>query len=91
MIRSLSPAVVLLAACTSLACSLAPAAADSPGPDWISHEKLVQKLEAAGYQSIVELEADDGEWEGEAIHNGRIVKFKAHPRTGEIVSEKAKR
>jgi hypothetical protein len=46
-----------------------------------------QKLEAAGYSNVTRLEADDGYWEGKAVMNGKIVEFKADPRTGAVVKD----
>jgi len=44
--------------------------ADTPGPDWMPIEQVVQKLKEAGYTQISELSADDGQWEGEGMKNG---------------------
>lgn len=66
------------------------ARADQPGADWLSQEQVTQKLTGMGYSYVSGLEADDGHWEGYAVHNGKIVEFHANPKTGEIMSEKAK-
>jgi hypothetical protein len=61
---------------------------DVPGPDWMPRDRLARQLGAAGYSAITGLEADDGFWKGKAVHNGRIIKFRADPNTGEIRYEK---
>ena len=61
---------------------------DHPGPDWMAKEQVTQNLSAEGYSYITGLEADDGHWEGKAVHNGRIVEFRADPKTGTVISEK---
>jgi hypothetical protein len=66
------------------------ARADKPGADWMSQEQVTQKLTGMGYSHVSGLEADDGHWEGYAVHNGKIVKFHADPKTGAILSEKPK-
>lgn len=62
--------------------------ADQPGADWLPKEQLIQKLEAAGYADLREIEADDGHWEGEGTKNGVRMEFHADPRTGAILGEK---
>lgn len=64
--------------------------ADQPGPDWMTKAQVTQKLNQMGYTNVSGLEADDGHWEGEAVHNGKIVEFHADPKTGAIMSEKPK-
>jgi hypothetical protein len=61
---------------------------DVPGPDWMPQDRVARQLSAADYSAITGLEADDGFWKGKAVHNGRIIKFRADPKTGEIRSEK---
>lgn len=61
---------------------------DKPGADWMPAEQVRQALMAAGYTEIMELEADDGQWEGEGMKNGQKMEFHADPKTGVIVSEK---
>jgi hypothetical protein len=65
--------------------------ADVPGPDWMPAEQVKQKLVAAGYSDIYELEADDGRWEGEGLKAGQRLEFHADARTGAILSEKPDR
>lgn len=67
------------------------AQADQPGADWMPAEQVIQKLKAAGYTNISELEADDGHWEGEGMKNGQKMEFHADPKTGAIISEKRDR
>ncbi|GLK78992.1 PepSY domain-containing protein [Methylopila turkensis] len=62
--------------------------ADTPGADWISMEQVTQKLKAAGYSSVAELEADDGRWEGKGVKDGRMMEFDVDPRTGAISNER---
>ena len=44
---------------------------DVPGADWMPKEKVMQKLDAAGYTNVTGLQADDGYWEGKGVKNGR--------------------
>ena len=62
--------------------------ADKPGPDWMPADQVMQKLKAAGYTEIAELEADDGRWEGEGMKNGQRMEFHVDPKTGAIIFEK---
>jgi hypothetical protein len=70
------------------ASSLNLAKADQPGPDWMPAEQVKQKVLQSGYTEVTELEADDGQWEGEGIKNGQKMDFHADPKTGVITSEK---
>lgn len=74
-------AIALAALVLSAAATVA--SADQPGRDWMSKSAVKQQMEAQGYSGIL-MEADDGRWEGEAIKDGRIVKFHADPHTGRI-------
>ncbi|MBN9531961.1 MAG: PepSY domain-containing protein [Alphaproteobacteria bacterium] len=65
-----------------------PSYADTPGPDWMPPDQVIQKLRQAGYTSIREIEADNGRWEGEGIKNGVRMDFHADAKTGTIISEK---
>lgn len=38
--------------------------------------------------NITGIEADDGHWEGKGVKNGKIMEFKANPKTGAVMSEK---
>jgi hypothetical protein len=62
---------------------------DGPGADWIAKADLVTKMEGQGYSSVV-AKADDGHWEGEAIKDGKIVKFHADPHSGDITMTRPK-
>lgn len=64
------------------------ALADEPGADWMPIDQVVQKLMAAGYTNISEIEADDGRWEGKGMKNGQKMEVHVDPRTGAIISEK---
>jgi Peptidase propeptide and YPEB domain len=79
--------ITALAFALALAGGTTTALADTPGPDWLPFEQVVQKLKEAGYTQITELQADDGHWEGEGIKNDRKMEFAADPRTGIITSE----
>jgi hypothetical protein len=63
------------------------ALAETPGADWLTQEQVTQKLSTAGYTHITKLEADDGYWEGKGIKNGKLMEFKADPRSGAILHE----
>jgi hypothetical protein len=64
------------------------ARADTPGPDWMPAEKVIEKVLLAGYTQVTKIEADDGRWEGEGIKNGKKMEFHADPKTGAITHEK---
>lgn len=64
------------------------ARADTPGPDWMPAEKVIEKILQAGYTQVTKIEADDGRWEGEGIKNGKKMEFHADPKTGAITQEK---
>lgn len=61
---------------------------DKPGTDWIPAEQVKQTLMKAGYSSITELEANDGDWEGEGLKNGVRMEFHVDPKTGTLTKEK---
>ncbi|GGC76735.1 PepSY domain-containing protein [Chelatococcus reniformis] len=83
---------ILLASVVAMFVGTAGAAwADVPGADWMPAEQVKQKLAAAGYSDIYELEADDGRWEGEGLKAGQRLEFHADARTGAILSEKPDR
>ncbi len=84
----MSRLLTLIAASALLVSASGVAFADRPGADWLKPDQLTQKLEAAGYSNISGLEADDGMWEGKAMKGGKIVEFKANPKTGVVVQEK---
>jgi hypothetical protein len=65
--------------------------ADQPGADWLTIDQVKQKLMDAGYTEISELEADDGNWEGEGIKNGQMMDFHIDPHSGEFTKEEIDR
>jgi hypothetical protein len=76
---ALAAAVVLAGAGQALA--------DQPGPDWMTKEQVMEKLTAAGYSNITDLEADDGHWEGQGMKDGTIMEFHVNPHTGALIEE----
>ncbi len=80
--------VLLLASVIVLGVTNVTLADEQPGQNWMGKDQVTQKLSAAGYSYITGLKADDGRWEGRAVHDGRIVKFRADPETGTVISEK---
>ena len=64
------------------------ATADQPGPDWMPAQQVIEKVLKSGYTQVVQIEADDGRWEGEGIKNGQKMDFHADPKTGVITFEK---
>lgn len=62
--------------------------ADTPGPDWMPAEKVIEKILQAGYSQVTKIEADDGRWEGEGIKNGKKMEFHADPKSGVVTHEK---
>lgn len=62
---------------------------DVVGPDWIQKGDLINKMSSEGYTGVV-AKPDDGHWEGEAVKDGRIVKFHADAQTGAITTTKPK-
>jgi hypothetical protein len=66
-----------------------PALADWVPPGWLSPTEVTSTLEKAGYTSVSHLDSEDGFWEGVAVHDGKIVKFLADPKTGKVVREHA--
>ncbi|WP_020179699.1 PepSY domain-containing protein [Methylopila sp. M107] len=79
-------AALSLAAALGLA-SAAPALADRPGADWLPIDQAIEKLKAAGYTAVSELEADDGRWEGKGVKDGKTLEFHLDPKTGAISNE----
>jgi len=75
--------------CLALVAGPAGAArADAPGADWMPMEQVIQKLNAAGYSTVSEIEADDGRWEGKGVKDGKTWEFRADPRSGALLHEK---
>lgn len=79
---------VIAAAAAALIASSGVALADVPGADWMSPDQLTQKLQDQGYTNITGIEADDGYWEGKGVKDGKIMEFKANPKTGVVMKEK---
>ena len=48
---------------------------------------MIDKVLNSGYTHVTNLEAEDGQWEGEGIKNGQKMEFYADPKTGVITSE----
>ena len=80
--------LTLIACATALVAMSGAALADIPGKDWMSRADVTQKLQDQGYANVTGLEADDGYWEGKGTKNGKVMEFKADPKTGAIVTEK---
>jgi hypothetical protein len=78
----------LLIAAAVFTASTGMALADQPGADWITKEQVTQKLTAAGYTNITGLKADDGQWEGKGVKNGKIMEFHVDPHSGALTKEK---
>jgi hypothetical protein len=67
----------------------APALAGQPGADWMPMDQVLRKLADAGYGAFQKIEADDGQWEGKATKDGKVVSFIVDPKSG-AVTEKVK-
>ncbi|GAA5525700.1 hypothetical protein Maes01_02272 [Microbulbifer aestuariivivens] len=70
---------------------LAAAADDKPPPGAMALSTVLTALEQRGYTPIVEVSLDDERWEIEAYKEGKPVKLKVNPNTGEILSEQSKK
>jgi len=68
-----------------------PLLADVPGRNWMPQHVVKERLQRMGYRYVTPLEADDGHWEGLAVHNNRIVEIHVDPRNGRVIREKPKR
>ncbi|WP_291987161.1 PepSY domain-containing protein [Candidatus Accumulibacter sp. ACC007] len=63
-----------------------PAAAAAADRQWLSIPQIVEKLEAAGYRNIEEIEREHGKYEVRATHrDGKRSKLYVHPQTGEVM------
>lgn len=49
------------------------ARAETRGGDWSSRERVAKTLQDKRYTDIREIEADDGQWNGDAAIGGRAV------------------
>lgn len=63
------------------------ALADQPGSDWMSVPAAIARLQALGYSNIMKIKADDGQYEGKAVMNGRLHEFRLDPHTGMITKD----
>lgn len=80
-------AAVILAltlVCGTHRCALA----ETPGPDWMRADQVIQKLLQSGYTLISKIEADDGRWEGHGVKNGLKMEFHADAKSGIVTFEK---
>lgn len=59
-----------------------------PGPDWISIGRVEAILAHEGYR-LIEIEAKDDAWEGEATRHGRTWDFTMNPKSGRIITTEA--
>lgn len=65
------------------------ALADAIGPDWMPIDQIAKKLQAAGYSMISEISADDGQWEGKGVRDGKRVKFYVDAKTGAVIRDRS--
>ena len=80
--------LAMLTAAASATAAPAPATGGALGT--LSPAQVVQKLEAAGYKNVHDLEFDDGRWEAEATSpQGTPVDLKIDPNTGAVLEEHA--
>jgi hypothetical protein len=57
-----------------------------PRDQWMPASQVTQKLEAKGFK-VLEIEADDGVYEFDAIDaSGARIEGHAHPATGEVLN-----
>lgn len=86
--------VMMLPALAFAIASAAPAFADDdyvggpnvPRDQWLSVGSAIEKIGAQGYK-VLEIEADDGTYEFEAINaDGGRIEGHAHPATGAVLS-----
>ena len=64
------------------------ALADPIGPEWMPIDQVAKKLQAAGYSMISEISADDGQWEGKGMRDGKRVKFYVDAKTGTVIRDR---
>jgi hypothetical protein len=62
---------------------------DQPGTHWISKEAAIARVKALGYDAV-RLEADDGNWEGEATKAGQFYDIHVDPHSGELTQSRLK-
>lgn len=83
--------VFVLAAAALLVSGVSfPAMADTPGADWMTKEKVTQRLEGMGYTDVRKLEADGGHWEGDAAKDGVSYEIHVAPHSGEVTKSEPK-
>jgi hypothetical protein len=59
---------------------------------WLTIPAIYEKVVAAGYSDVTEIERDEGVYEIKAINaDGERVKLYVHPRTGEVLDTQVKR
>lgn len=60
--------------------------------DWLTIPQLYERLEAAGYSAIDEIEREDDGYEVKATdRDGRRVEIDVHPITGDVLKTEVKR
>lgn len=73
---------------TVAALATSPAVVVAQGTGKLSPADVVEKVKAAGYTNVHDVEYDDGRWEVEATSPaGEAVDLKIDPDTGKIVHE----
>ncbi|MDR2207901.1 MAG: PepSY domain-containing protein [Azoarcus sp.] len=65
------------------------ALADRPPPNAKQLSEIVRSLELQGFEPIIEIEFDDGQWEVKAYKEGRKRQVKIDPVTGTTKSDRA--
>lgn len=66
--------------------------ADQPGADWMPKKEVEAKIIENGYTSVSRLDAENGEWVGKGLKlNSEKYRFRADPRTGNIIHEEIDR
>jgi hypothetical protein len=55
---------------------------------WLSQEEVTKKLtETAGYSHVTRLEPDKDHWDGKGMKDGKLMHFRADPKTGAVLKE----
>lgn len=87
-------AVLLGSSAVTLAQDQSPpstAAAPVSAIQWLTIKQVYDKLEAAGYKEITEIERDHGRYEVKATHaDGQRLKLYVDPQTGSVIDSKTK-
>lgn len=91
-------ALALSAGIVGLGATVVPAFAESKAAtsqsqaQWLSVEQVLNKVQAAGYRDVEEIERDDGKYQVKATDaEGRRVELKLDPVSGEILKTEVKR